>query len=117
MWRIIKIAVISTLIPLLVACKSKFDRNKWLQEEDGFFPYRNSMIDDLIKSYKLKGKSLKEIVSLLGQPQSPADSIFNIFYNVDVKYSGIDPSYTKSLSLQLNKDTIVENFEVEEYNH
>ena len=97
--------------------QQKFDRLKWAEVADLMtFPNRKVMIDDLVKNYHLKGKTLNQIEELLGQPQSKLDSTFKIFYDVDVNYgSDIDPIYSKTLLIEFDKDTIVKAFEVQEW--
>ena len=76
------------------SCKrqEKFDKKKWSQIGDVMtFPHRKYMVEDLIKSYPLKGMRYKEILLLLGPPQG-TDSEFEIFYDVEVEYgTDIDP--------------------------
>lgn len=120
MRKLIGIALLVTIAVLSGSCTSqtKFEKDKWLYRDDVLsYPYRKLMIDDLIKNYQLKGMSFREIVKLLGQPLSSPDSVFNIWYEVDIRWGTIDPVYGKSLILHLNKNSIVENFEVDEYNH
>ena len=74
------------------------------------------MIDDLVKNYQLIGKNYKELVDLLGKPQSKIDNNLYVFYDIDVDYGwDIDPVYTKTLSIGFDKDTIVKSFEVQEW--
>ena len=40
-----------------------FEKNKWEKHVDGFYPYRNDMIEDLLQT-----KSLKESVSVRSLP-------------------------------------------------
>ena len=111
---------ISTLfIVTLYSCQThqKFDKVKWAEVADLMtFPNRKYMIDDLIKNYQLKGKAYKDIVKLLGQPQSNLDSTLQIFYDIDVDYgSDIDPVYTKTLFVQFDKDSTVTSYKVNEW--
>ncbi|MBO9681468.1 MAG: hypothetical protein J7502_02140 [Flavisolibacter sp.] len=74
------------------------------------------MIDDLVQNYQLRGKTYHQLVELLGPPQSKFDSTLRVYYNIDVDYgSDIDPVYMKILSIEFNKDTIVRNYEVQEW--
>ena len=74
------------------------------------------MIDDLVENYQLRGKTYHELVQLLGPPQSEFDSTLRVHYDIDVDYgSDIDPVYTKSLSIEFDKDTIVKKIEMQEW--
>lgn len=97
--------------------KQKFDKTKWAEVADLItFPNRKYMIDDLVQNYQLRGKTYHELVELLGAPQSELDSTLRVHYDIDVGYgSDIDPVYTKNLSIELDKDTIVKDFEVQEW--
>ena len=100
----------------IFSCKShqKFDKSLWEKRDDIFYPNRKFMIDDLVKSYKLKGKKYRDIVELLGPPESILDSTLQIFYEIDVDYgTDIDPVYSKSLVIIFDKDTVVKSFRVE----
>lgn len=106
-------------IDTICSCQTqqKFDKENWAEVADLMtFPNRKYMIDDLVKSHRLKGKKYNEIIELLGRPQSIVDSTFELFYDIDVDYrSDIDPVYTKTLSFQFDKDSIVRAFEVREW--
>ena len=110
---------IALLVLTLFSCqkKQKFDRNKWTQTADLMtFPNRKSMLDDLIKNFPLKGKSYKDIVSLLGQPQYYFDSTMQIGYKIDEDYgSDIDPIYSQTLLFQFDNDSTVKFFELNEW--
>ena len=97
--------------------KQKFDKTKWAEVADLMtFPNRKYMIDDLVQNYQLKGKTYHELVELLGTPQSKLDSTLQVYYDIDVDYSSdIDPVYTKTLSIQFDKDTVVRNYKVQEW--
>ena len=103
----------------LFSCQTrqKFDKVKWAEVADLMtFPNRKSMIDDLTNSFQLKGKRYKEIIELLGQPQGKGDNDLKIFYDIEVDYgSDIDPVYSKTLTFQFDKDSIVTTFKVEEW--
>jgi len=100
----------------IFSCKEhqKFDKGLWKKKEDMFYSNRKFMIDDLVKNYQLKGKKYRDIVELLGAPESNLDSTLQIFYEIDVDYgTDIDPVYSKSLVIIFDKDIVVKRFEVE----
>ena len=103
----------------LVSChtKQKFDKTKWAEVADLMtFPNRKNMIDDLVQNYQLKGKTYQELTELLGRPQSRLDSTLQVYYDIDIDYGfDIDPVYTKTLSIQFDKDTVVRKYEVQEW--
>ena len=105
------------LFTLLVSCNSKFDKVKWTKHIDGDYPERDDMLDDLIKNNQLKGISYRQLVDLLGKPDYDKDD--NVYYYQIVVDFGhdIDPVYVKNLELQLNKDSVVNNYYIKEYKH
>ena len=96
--------------------QEKFDKVKWKEMGDLMtFPNRKYMTNDLVKNYQLVGKSYKDIVELLDEPQSKLDSTLETFYDIDINWGTIDPTYVKTLNLKFSKDSIVERFEVKEW--
>lgn len=112
--------VVSSLLFMVIICscqrKQKFDKARWLEVGDLMtFPNRNNMIDDLVNNYNLKGKTFKEVTDLLGQPQYSSSSTMDVGYKIDEDYgSDIDPVYTKTLFIQFNKDTLVNDIKIRE---
>lgn len=96
------------------ACKSKpaiheekFDKIRWSTMSGTEYPYRNSMLKDLIANYKLKGLKKEEVEDLLGPPNR-TDSNY-LFYLVDrTVIAGFFTLHTKTLVIKLNQDSTVE---------
>lgn len=100
---------------LLTGCNSKFDRQKWMIQEDvEYYPYRKSMVNDLMKNHHFQGLSYWQLTDSLGKPDgnySPNE----ISYLIDIKYDMIDPVYFKNLVFRFNKDSVVTGCEVKEW--
>ena len=110
------------LYTLLSACKydSKFEKKKWQELNDMSYPYRNSMVQDLMKSYRLKGLTYRQLTSLIGEEEKNMTAISGdtnqIFYSVLTDYEwDIDPVHTITLVFNLNKDSIVTDYHLEEW--
>ena len=79
-------------------------------------PFRHRMVNDLLKSRTLFGKSKKEIVSLLGE-----DGMFDdnkMYYWLNQKYDCvvcIDPTSVENLVLEFNSKGFVESAYVSRY--
>jgi hypothetical protein len=84
----------------------KFDKTKWQLKEDDAYPYRNEMLDDLIKNVTLKGLKKVEVLDLLGPP-TRVDADY-LFYTIDQPKIGIVTLSNKSLVIKLTKDSTVE---------
>jgi len=111
-----KFLISAVFMVTITSCqtKQKFDKTKWTEVADLMtFPNRKYMIEDLVHNYNLNGKTYHELIELLGPPQSKLDSTLQVFYDIDINYGhDIDPVYTKTLSIQFDKDTVVRNHEV-----
>ncbi|HEY5406177.1 MAG TPA: hypothetical protein VIJ92_03780, partial [Ginsengibacter sp.] len=69
---------------------------------------------DLTSNYNLRGIPYKKLVYLLGVPDG-SDNV-DLFYDIVVDYgSDIDPVYTKTLVLKMNKDSIIESYKISEW--
>lgn len=98
--------------------KDKFTKNAWAEQcEIGRYPNRKYIIDDLIKNYKLAGRSYREIIDLLGEPfprDFRKDTV--MLYPVDIRFGKKDELiYTKALWVKMGDDSIVRSFEVTEW--
>lgn len=103
----------------LTACqpKLKFNKAKRNCKSDTEYPYREAMLDDLLKRYLLKGLIYKELAIKIGEPIRALDNLEYAYYNIITDYGpDIDPVYTKILSIRLNKDSVVTDLKVEEWN-
>ncbi|MBI2729787.1 MAG: hypothetical protein HYX40_03390 [Sphingobacteriales bacterium] len=114
----IKPLLLLLLFTALLSCQNqiKFESTKWKTKEYPEAPPQNrkKMFKDLITNYKLIGVSKNDLVNLLGEPDYPTDSI--MLYLIDEDYgTDIDPIYTKYLSFQLNSDSVVKDFKIEEW--
>ncbi|WP_155297306.1 hypothetical protein [Spirosoma aerolatum] len=96
--------------------QQKFDKEKWNEVGDLMtFPNRKYMIDDLTQHYNLKGKTYKEVIDLLNQPQDGLDSTGQIAYNIDIDYGVEDPVYSKRLIVHFSKDSVATGYRIHEW--
>ncbi|RFM29062.1 hypothetical protein DXN05_09905 [Deminuibacter soli] len=93
--------------------KAKFDKTMWQTKDDMEYPYRNKMLNDLIKNYKLAGIRYTDLINLLGKPQFKDSS--SIAYEVITRYDAIDPNYTKRLDFTFSGDSIITSFKIAEW--
>jgi hypothetical protein len=113
----IKLMIIA-LVLLITGCKQKkFDRAQWKTQgnDDIDFPYRNEMIEDLVNHHKIKGLTYKQLVDSLGEPQVCQNDSDDVYYDIETKYSSLDPISGKNLNIKLNKDSLVTGFEVKKW--
>lgn len=113
-----KVTAFFSLCIGLIACqpKLKFDKAKWDSKDDMQYPYREAMLDDLVKHHQLKGLTYKQLTRQVGEPARYDNDLNNPYYNIIIDYGwDIDPVYTKVLSIQLNSDSVVTGYKVEEW--
>ena len=116
-----KILISSTLI-LLTSCGVKemeFDKSKWSKRFDGFYEYRENIVQDLMKSHLEKGMELKKVIELLGEPDNSQNRRDNeVIYEIMVDYGwNIDPMEEKELYIEFDKDSIIIDYRVEHWEH
>jgi hypothetical protein len=108
------IALLGLIILSFTACKrnQKFDRDNWNDGDGLTFSYREVMVDDLLKNYKLKGLKYQEVVHLLHRPQQsdPAQMTYEI---TEIHKPG-KPRYVKQLILSM-KDSVVTDVKIYEH--
>lgn len=82
-----------------------FDKNKWAVKKGEDYPYRDSMLNDIIESKLVKGLKTNKVIELLGEPER-IDTNF-MFYRISQERLGFWPLHTKTLVLELGSDSIV----------
>lgn len=115
-----KIFLLTSAVFLLFACKKEekpiqeqivpnheiaFDSKKWKEpsiylDDEDTFPYREKMLNDLVDSKLLKGKSRSETLELLGKP-SRTDKEY-LFYTVYRNEAGFITLKVRTLVLVLS---------------
>lgn len=104
----------------MVSCSSdrKFSQEEWKPREPLAIDQRRSMEKDLINNYLNTNLPYKNIITLLGVPDFK-DSINNrVSYITDVEYEwmGIDETKIRYLDLVFDKDSILMNSKIREWN-
>jgi hypothetical protein len=110
-----KRALYCILVFLLFSCHQKFNKRLWEYRDDlGMYPYRKGMLDDVLKTVTIKGRSYSQIVSSLGESTGLQDG--KLYYNIVIDYgSDIDPVYGKDLIILFNNNSIATGYEVKEW--
>jgi hypothetical protein len=96
----------------------KFDKNKWNQKNDlGYYDYRESMLEDVVKNYQLKGKSIQQLRNMFGELDIFSKKMgCQIQFNIITEFgANIDPIYSKDLIFKLNADSIIVDIQVTEF--
>ena len=82
--------------------KIKFDKTQWQVKDLEDYPFRNAMVDDLIKSRILKPLSRDQILELLGIPTRTNENY--LYYMVAQTRLGAWPLHTKTLVIKIPED-------------
>jgi len=120
--KILNRFVILTILFLLTSCGVKemeFDKSKWNKRFDGFYEYRENMVQDLMENHLEKGMEIKKVIELLGEPGNYHNKKENeIIYEIMVDYGwNIDPMEGKELHIEFDKDSILTNYKLVHWEH
>ncbi|MGX9987596.1 hypothetical protein [Soonwooa purpurea] len=102
------------------SCNNKeipFDSKKWNEKTDGFYKYREQMVNDIITNHLNTESTYNQIVEKIGKPNYIEDSInISIAYFISEKYGlDIDPKESKTLIISFTKDSIFKKAELKHY--
>lgn len=84
----------------------KFESSKWVAKDGLNYIYRKQMINDLLQNYTWAGLRKDSVIKLLGEPDGMEEDIF-MLYDYERKYFGNFTLSTRSLVIQLNRDSTV----------
>lgn len=103
---------------ILASCdypQAKFNKATWQEKIDWDYPYRKFILKDLLEHHQIKGLTKKQLIDSLGTPANWGNP--NIMpYEILTDFgSDVDPVYTKTLVISLNKDSIATGFKVVEW--
>lgn len=117
-----RIVLIIVLILFIGCCKDKqiaFDKNGWNLYTDGEAtpPLRELMTKDLLRRYKIKGITNKELINKLGEPDNDESTPPNtIRYQLTFKHKFGDIFQVRTLDFCFSKDSIINSWKFEKYN-
>ncbi|WP_146141981.1 hypothetical protein [Prolixibacter denitrificans] len=111
-------SILFTIVTLLliISCShnKKFDSAKWKQKglDWQMTDVRENIVDDLINSDTIIGKSKEAVIELLGQPETQSKN--KLKYLIREKYSSdIDPDYISNLKVEFDNDGRATKCEIE----
>jgi hypothetical protein len=91
----------------------KFEKTQWDSIGDlQSYPYRESMLKDLITHHRIKGLARKQLIDSLGDPENYQDKGDSIIYDIVVNYGYLDPKSGTYLAIGFSKDSIATGFKV-----
>ena len=89
-----------------------FDASKWKIKEDRDYPYRDSMLKDLMSNDTIRQFKKADILDLLGEP-TRIDNNY-LFYMVAQNRFGFWPLHTKTLVIKLYADSTINWMKIHE---
>jgi hypothetical protein len=99
----------------------RFNKAQWEKFDDGEggeYPYRDRMLNDLVKHHQLKDLTYKQLIDSLGTPGNFDNNDDTIRYEIISGFeSDIDPTYGKHLNLTLGPDSTVASYKISEWKH
>ncbi len=84
--------------------KEKFSTEKWTHEEEGTFPYRITMYQEVLYHDTIRNGNQDQILSLLGKPDRQQEGHW--YYQVNQEKMGEMPLHTRTLVIKWEADTI-----------
>lgn len=104
------------MVLVISSCDSRqnFDSYKWKQKGVDWWmtDCREKMVDDLIQTDTLIGLNRKEVIELLGHPESEKEK--ELVYLIREKYgTDIDPEYISNLQVEIDDEGHVIKCEIE----
>lgn len=116
MHKILKYGILTIGVIILIAfglkgkiTHERFDSERWINwtESEAEWSLRWDMMNSLRNNHELTGKTKREILQLLGKPESETNSDFR--YYLGMSKRGIN---TGSLTIKFNENGIVTDFSV-----
>lgn len=96
---------------ILISCNNKsestneslkFDKVKWETTEDGNYPYRALMLDDILYNDSLRTLDKSEIMAMLGDPSYYREDPNYLHYTISGKKAGNWKIKTKTLIVKID---------------
>lgn len=104
---------------MFLSCSKQipFEKNKWNICVDGFYEYREFMIEDLLSKNTIVGKNINELEDLFGRLSIKGNNQTKIIsQNIITDYGwDIDPVETLDLVIYLDKKNIAIKTELVEW--
>ena len=89
-----------------------FSPERW-RIKDGFnYPYRNSMLQDLMTDEDFRSLKRPEVLQVLGEPNR-IDTNY-LFYRIEQKRLGLWPIHTKTMVVKFTEDSLIEWIKIHE---
>lgn len=108
------------LIVIFISCSSdrKFSIEEWERKDDLAISQRKAMEKDLINNYLNDKLSYKDVITLLGVPDTKDSIKSTISYATYIEYEwlGIDETKIRYLDLVFDKDSTLMNSQIREWN-
>ncbi len=89
-----------------------FNIDLWKTKEDGSYPYRESMVDEILYNDTIRSLNKNELLQLLGEPDRINENY--LYYTVSQKRLGSWPLHTRSMVIKLSENNDIEWIKIHE---
>ncbi|WP_235299411.1 hypothetical protein [Portibacter marinus] len=86
--------------------ESAFDARKWKEKKGADYPYRASMVDEILYGDRVRSLRYPEIIDLLGEPDRTSEK--HLYYTISQKRIGAWPMSTQTLVIKISDNDNVE---------
>ena len=94
------------------AFESVFDRAKWRVEEEGTYPYREQMLNEVVYSDTIRSLNKGELLKLLGEPDRRQEG--HLYYTIIEKRLGFWTLHRKTLVVKLSDNDTIDWIKIHE---
>jgi len=92
-----------------------FDKDKWLQKQGDYYPFRDEMLDSILHTQLVKSLNKTEIIKLLGEPSYYREDRNYLYYLIKKKvFFGVWTLHTKTLVIKIKDDKTVKWIKIHE---
>jgi len=89
-----------------------FDESKWKTKKGWDYPYRDSMLEDVISNKSFRAYRKEEVLNVFGEP-TRMDNDY-LFYRISQKRYNLFPLHTKTLVIKLYEDSTIQWMKIHE---
>jgi len=84
----------------------KFDKNKWQEKVNNFYPYRDLMLNDVVYNDTIRSLNKEQVLEILGEPDRINEG--HLYYRITQTRLGAWPLKTKTMVIKLTDSEGIE---------
>ena len=90
----------------------KFDEAKWKTKDDGDYPHRAKMLNDILYNDSIRALHKDEILDLLGEPDRVNENY--LYYTINKKSLGFWTLHARTMVIKFSGDDTIEWIKIHE---